>query len=160
MHDAITRYFDGEKLAGLVLIALGIVGFAGLAVLWRSSYRGALIPLGLMAVLQVAVGTGLYLRTDKQVAELRAQLDRSPAEYKSVEGQRMARVMRSFIIIEIVELTVLCIGIGLAFAFKQRETVFAVGLAVIAQGTIMLLFDLTAEARGRPYVAAIERLSS
>lgn len=159
MHEAITRYFDGEKLAGLVLVALGVVGFAGLAVLWRSSYRGALIPLGLMAVLQLAVGTGLYLRTDRQVAELRAQLDRSPAEYKSVEGQRMARVMRSFIVIELVELALLCTGIGLAFAFKQRETLFAVGLAIIAQSTVMLIFDLTAEARGRPYVEAITRLA-
>jgi len=160
MHEAITRYFDGEKLAGLVLVALGVVGFAGLAVLWRSSYRGALIPLGLIALLQLAVGTGLYLRTDRQVADLRAQLDRSPAEFKSVEGGRMAKVMRSFIVIEIVEIALLCVGIAIAFGFKQRETLFAVGLAILGQSAVMLIFDLTAEARGRPYVAAIERLTS
>jgi hypothetical protein len=53
-------------------------------------------PLAAVALIQLAVGGAVYLRTDGQVAALREQLASAPAEYQAEELQRMEKVAAWF----------------------------------------------------------------
>jgi hypothetical protein len=157
MHDALTSYFAGEKLGGLVAAALGLFALVAAAGLVRGSYRGAALPLGLVALLQLGVGGVIYFRTDAQVKSLRAELHRSPAAYKSIEAPRMAKVMRSFVMLETIEVILIAAGCALCLLYKHREGLLAAGMGLLFQASIMLIFDLVAEQRGQKYVQAIAR---
>lgn len=160
MQEAIARYFTAEKNWCLVLAIFGLLALAFCVFLFRTNFRAAVIPIGLVAFMQLGIGGGVYLRTDKQVDELRSTLERSPRKVQNIELPRMQKVMKSFISIEYIEIALIAAGIGLAFLFKERTGVFAVGLGLILQASLMLLFDLIAENRGAEYVAALKRLAS
>lgn len=68
--------FNGEKNAGLLLIGIGLVGIAAAAVFFQARWglRSLAVTLGVLALAQIALGVGLYLRTDPQVKGLIAQL--------------------------------------------------------------------------------------
>jgi len=161
MRDQLLTYFAGEKLGGIVAALLGVVALAVAIALVasRSSYRGMAVPLGLIALLELGVGIGVWARTEKQVATLLGELERAPAEMARAELVRMHTVMRNFRIIKIVELVVFVLGVVLTYAFARHPFAFAAGLGCIAQASVLLLFDLLAEHRAEPYVAALRALA-
>lgn len=157
MLDALTAYFTGEKHGALALMIIGGAALTAALVLLatKSDYRAMAIPLGLVAILQLAVGVGLYARTDPQVDALVEQHTAEPAALIAAEATRMDRVMKSFEVIKIVELALIAIGVALTYAFAHRPAIHAVGIGLIIQATTMLVFDLTAERRAVPYVDAL-----
>lgn len=153
--DPLQSYFDGEKQTALCCLALGLVAGASAVFLGRAagSFRAMAVPVALVGVLQIAIGVGLYLRTDPQVAALRAELAAEPAAGREKELARMQRVNRNFGIVEIAEATLLLIGLGLALFMRSRPAVMAVGMGILVQASVMLVFDLFAEQRARVYTA-------
>src|SRR5262245_2415472 len=125
MHDAMTIYFNGEKNAGLFLAAIGIVMFVGAAVLLRArpDYRAFAMTLGLLAIIEIAIGAGLYLKPDPQVSRLRAHLDADAAAFYADEGARMTRVQRNFVAIEYVEIALVLVSAIVAVARKDSYVV-------------------------------------
>lgn len=160
MQEALTRYFTAEKNWCLVLALFGLSALVFCVFLLRTNFRGAVVPIGLVALIQMGIGGGVYLRTDKQVEVLRNTLEKSPKKVQNLELLRMQKVMKSFVSIEYIEIALLVVGIGLALWFKERSGVFAVGLGLIFQSSLMLLFDLIAEHRGAEYVAALKSFGS
>lgn len=162
MLDTLTAYFTGEKHGAIALMILGGVALTACLVLvaTKSDYRAMAIPVGLVALLQVVIGVGLYVRTDPQVDALVAQHTAEPAAMVAAETARMDTVMRSFEIIKIVELVLIVVGVGLTHAFAHRPAIHAVGVGLIIQATVMLVFDLTAERRAVPYVEALHAVES
>src|SRR5262245_7422047 len=140
MHDAMTIYFNGEKNAGLFLAAIGIVIVVGATLLFRArtDYRSFAITLGLVALVEVAIGAGLYLKTDPQVGRLRAHLDSNAATFYADEGARMTRVQSNFVVIEYVEVALIVVGALVAVARKNSPTVTGIALGLLINAALLL----------------------
>jgi len=158
MHDALTIYFNGEKNAGLFIAVIGAAVIVAALVLFRAraDFRPFALTLGIVALVEIAIGVGLYLRTDPQVGRLRAQLDSSPSSFYTDEGARMARVQRNFVAIEYVEVALIIVTAIVAIARKSNATLTGVALGLLINAALLLAFDLIAERRGAVYLAAIE----
>jgi len=159
MLDVLTTYFDGEKNGGLFLAGLGILAIVAATILVRPRFglRSFAVTLIVLALIEIAIGAGLYLRTDAQVGRLASQLQSDPARFYAGEGARMDRVQRSFIIIQYVEIAVIAICAIMAFAFKRRPVTMGVALGLLIHAALLLAFDLIAERRGAVYLDAIRR---
>ncbi|MGH9969482.1 MAG: hypothetical protein ACREBG_17035 [Pyrinomonadaceae bacterium] len=70
MQDVMLTYFNGERNGGLLLIGIGIVGLAAAATFFQARWglRPFAVTLAVLALAEIALGLGLYLRTGPQVA--------------------------------------------------------------------------------------------
>jgi hypothetical protein len=98
-------------------------------------------------------------RTGRQASRLLAGLQRTPAQVKADELARMSRVNASFRLVEAAEVILIGAGVVLAVWLRARPPVMAVGLAVLLQATVMLVFDLFAERRADRYARWLRALS-
>ena len=155
MQDALMIYFNGEKDAGLFLAGIGIAELAAAVLLFRADLRSFAVTIGVLALAEIALGVGLYLRTDSQVGRLVSQLGAEPARFYTDEAARMARVQRNFVIIEYVELAFIIVSAVVAITQKGRPGLTGVALGLLVSGAFLLTFDLVAERRGEAYLAAI-----
>jgi len=162
MHDAMTIYFNGEKNAGLFIAAVGaaIVVAAVVLFLARADFRSFALTLGVVALAEIGLGVGLYLKTDPQVDRLRAQLDSNPSAFHTDERARMARVQRNFVVIEYVEVALILVTAFAAIARKSNATLTGVALGLLINAALLLAFDVLAERRGGVYLAALENPES
>jgi hypothetical protein len=157
MQDALSIYFDGEKYAGLLLagVAAGILVAAAVIFRGRTDLRSFAFTLAILALAEIALGLGLYLRTGPQVQRLAAQLGSDAPAFRSAEAARMARVQRTFVIVEYVEGAIIVVCAVVALTQKHRPVLTGVGLGLLIHGAVLLAFDAIAERRGAAYVAAV-----
>lgn len=157
MAEAMLRYFDGEKHGGVLLVAVGLVGLAAAALFFqpRWNLRSLAWTLAVLAILEIALGAGLCLRTGPQVRALLAQLDEDRSGFFAAEGERMGRVQRTFVVVEWIELAVIVVAAAAAVAAKSRPALAGVALGLLLNASFLLAFDLVAERRGAKYLAAI-----
>lgn len=167
MTAALQTYFQAEKKAGMLFMAVGIAAcwVAGMLFMKAAApfYVGMALPLLLVGIIQIAVGTTLTRRKDQQLDDLEKLLAADPAEFRQEELPRLAKVMRNFVVIRRVELGMVALGI-LLFVWQQ-EWLFSkgLGLGLVVQGATMLLADYFAEKRARVYqtfVAAIAPIAA
>jgi hypothetical protein len=158
MQDAMETYFTGERNAGLVLAVLGVVGLTAAVLLYpaRWGLRSFAVTLGVMAVIEIAIGVGLYARTGPQVSGLLALFGSDAARFFSTEGARMARVQRNFVIVEYAEVAVILLATVTALTLKHRLTLSGIALGLLLNTAVLLAFDVVAERRGAAYLAALE----
>src|SRR5262245_4954675 len=100
MNEALTTYFAGEKNAGAVLAVIGLLMGAGALLATRGLPKAFTYTLAVWALLELAIGVGLYLKTDPQVARLAALLANDAAAFYTTEQPRMATVQRNFVLLE------------------------------------------------------------
>ena len=157
MHDALTIYFNGEKYAGLVLAGAAVAAIVIAIVMFRAAgeFRSFAITLGVLALAEIALGAGLYLRTGPQVAHLEEQLRSSAPSFHAAESARMARVQRNFVVIEYVELCLIVATAIAAVWLKSKAGASGVALGLLINASILLAFDVFAERRGAQYVTAL-----
>ncbi|MBN1209828.1 MAG: hypothetical protein JXB05_33570 [Myxococcaceae bacterium] len=157
MQSQLLRYFTEEKVESALFVGVGVVAIAVSVWLWRtgSGYRGMAYPLIGVALIQLVVGGTVFLRTDGQVAALTAQLASDPAAYQAAEVARMEVVMRSFALYKVIELALFAVGVALTYVFRQKETLYAVGVGLVVQSSLMLVADLFAERRGDIYLEQV-----
>jgi hypothetical protein len=135
MHDALTTYFQGEKNAGLLIAGIGVGVLALAAVFYQPRWelRSFAMTLAVFALIEIAIGVGLYLRTGPQVASLVAQLGTDSMRFFADEGAQMARVQRNFVVIQYIELVVIVTAAIAAISFRNR---FALaGIALVSSVT-------------------------
>lgn len=157
MDQELARYFAAEKFESVFFIAAGVVAIAVSLWLWRTGdpFRGMGFPLVAIGLIQLGVGGGVFLRTDRQVAALRAQLASSPAEFKAAELPRMETVQRNFAIYKWAEIALLFIGVAMIVLLRRRELLYGVGLGLLIQAGLMLTLDVFAEHRGARYLEQV-----
>jgi len=157
MDEVLTRYFGAEKSESLLFIAIGIlaIGVSAWLLATRSPFRAAAWPLIAIAAIQIVVGSTVYFRTDKQVADLRATLKSGDA---SAEIARMTTVMRSFVLYRWIEIALAVAGLLMTLLARNSLHWRSAGMALAAQALIMLLLDLFAENRGQIYLDALQRM--
>jgi hypothetical protein len=157
MRDALMIYFNGEKNAGLFLAGAGVAIVAAAAVLFRarSDLRSLAVTLGVLALAEIALGAGLYLRTGPQVSRLVAELGSDAARFSSDEAARMVRVQRNFVVIEYVEVAIIIVSATAALVWKDRPAASGVALGLLISAAFLLAFDIVAERRGAMYLATL-----
>ncbi len=160
MTRAMEDYFEGERSAGTVFFGQGLISMGTSAFLFTRGdemSRGAAYPVAIVGTLEAVVGLGLAIRTSKQITERRAQISTAPAQFQRDEQKRMQRVIRQFVILEVVELASVATGIGLATAgeLNQKPFMTGVGAGLAVQGAAVLGLDFLAERRGARYLKAI-----
>ena len=158
MQDALMVYFDGEKNAGLLLAGIAVAVLIAAAIMFRArlDLRSFAVTLGVLAVAQMALGVGLYLRTDPQVIRLVEQLRSDATGFHSTERARMTRVQRNFIVVEYVELLIIIVTAATAVFQKTRPGLAGVALGLLISASLLLAFDLVAERRGAGYLASLD----
>jgi hypothetical protein len=158
MQEAVLVYFQGEKSAGIVLLCIGIASLVSAVIFYQPRYalRSFAITLAVFAFLEIAIGAGLYLRTDPQVGRLIQQLQSDSAGFYRDEQARMERVQRNFVVIQYIEVAVILISAAAALLLKNRMVLSGVALAFLIHAVILLAFDIVAERRGGVYLAEIQ----
>ena len=157
MQQAMHLYFDGEKNAGVLIAAVGAAIVVAAVVLFRGGpgLRSFAVTLGVVAVAEIALGVGLYLRTGPQVVRLEQQLQSAPAAFYSDEAVRMTRVQRNFVVIKYAEL-ILIAGAAMALlALNERPALAGVALGILISAPVLLAFDWFAERRGDVYLQTL-----
>lgn len=157
MSNALTIYFNGEKNAGLCLAGIGVVGLAAAALFFQARWnvRSFAITLGVMSLLEIAIGVGLYVKTGPQVAGLVASHAADAGRFFADEGARMAKVQRNFVMLEYTWIALIAASAVAAVALKARFRFTGVALGLLVNFTIILAFDLIAERRGAAYLSAL-----
>ena len=155
MSDALARYFAEEKQGSLVFVGFGVASVLAAILVARSPWKGALWPLLVLGLGAVVVGSTVYLRTDRQVAELQALLDRDPAELRARELPRLERIQRTFRVLKMAEIALVAAGLALTFVFSRGSTAYAVGIALAVEAAVLLGLDLLASRRADVYVDAL-----
>ncbi len=153
----IDGYFGAEKLASLLFIAVGALAIAWAVLLLRrrSRLRGMAIPLVAVALIQLAVGGTVYLRSDAQIARLQQQAREAPAEFKREEAARMRSVIANFELYRRIQIGLLALGMAIVVLLRNREFWFAFGLGLVLQAFAMLALDHFAVARAHSYFKAV-----
>ncbi|WP_291010939.1 hypothetical protein [Hydrogenophaga sp.] len=157
MINHMSSYFAAEKQESLIFIAVGLLAIGISVWLWMNGHRlkSMAYPLVVIALMQMAVGASVYLRTDTQLSTLSAQLNANPTALKAEETTRMQTVMKNFSIYKAVEMVLLIGGVGM-IAFLQRYDMAAgIGVGLVLQAAFTLTLDIFAEARGADYLSAM-----
>ena len=160
MVKEMTEYFFGEKQESLLFIAVGLIAIGVAVWLWASGHRLRFIavPLISIALMQLVVGTTVYLRTDTQLQTLVTQSQSAPAQFKQDDVVRMQTVMKNFNLYKTVEMVLLVLGVGLIGFFQRFDVAAGIGAGLVLQAGFTLALDLFAEARGQDYLSALNGL--
>lgn len=150
-------YLRRESAGSLLLVLVALGAFLLSFRLWGTPWAAAAFPLVAVGLVQLVVGGTILLRAPRQRRDLALRLVQEPAAYRAGELARMAKVMRDFRVYKAIELAVLAAGLLLLALLRDDPMWRAVGAGCAAQGVLMVALDLGAEARGRRYVAALER---
>ena len=160
MLPFILKYFRAEKDAGFYIIIVGAVIIALSVWLWWSGsrFRAMAIPLVVIAIIEVVVGSVIYLRTDKQIDTLTEQYYTDREAFAIAETTRMERIMSGFQIYKWIEMGLLVVGLGLIVVYRKRPVLIGVGMGLVIQAAIMLGFDNVACERAQVYLEALYRM--
>ena len=162
MKEEIVAYFLAEKRAAMILLAVGSVALAAAIALIaaKSSYRAMAWPLALIAIGELMIGSVLVARTDGQLAALLDQFAKAPAGMAHAELNRMGRVTRNFEVVKVIELLVFAGGVFVAYRSRSSDFGFAIGVGLIAQSSLLLVFDLIAARRAERYVELLRTVAT
>lgn len=158
----IEQYFVAEKQGSIFFLAFGII--AAIAALtcyfvWKTSFvKGMMIPLLIVGVIAVIIGTTVYKRSDADRQRNVYAYDLNPDELKQKEYPRMQKVMKSFKVIIVAEVLLLLVGAFLYFYFRQQETrqfVSGLGFGLLLMCVAALALDLSAQRRAAVYMKGL-----
>jgi hypothetical protein len=116
------------------------------------------VPLITIALMQLVVGTTVYLRTETQLQNLVIQSQSAPAQFKQDEVSRMQTVMKNFNIYKTIEMVLLVLGVCLIGFLQRFDVAAGLGAGLVLQAAFTLALDMFAEARGQDYLSALNGL--
>lgn len=161
----IEKYFIAEKQESLLFIGIGIAAIilAGLGLfLWKTQcWKGAAIPLVVIAVLQIIIGYTVYARSDNQRIDAVYKLDMNPQELINKEIPRMEIVNENFVTYRWVEIVFIIAGVILFFLYRtntDKQFFYGLGIALAIQAALMLGADYFAEKRASIYTTQLKTL--
>jgi hypothetical protein len=152
----ITDYFNAEKFESLFFVSVGVIAISAGIYFWVSLkepyYKGMAIPLILVALIQLVVGTTVYFRSPKDIVKVENIVRNEPEKIKTEEIPRMEVVMKNFVIYRYVEITLMVVGLLLFLYFPSQSFWKGVGVGLFVQAGLMLFLDYFAEKRGTEYL--------
>ena len=161
MMELLLAYFAAEKRDGILAFGAGLVALLASAwlVATRHPWRGATIPLTLIALVELAVAVSYLSRSAHIVPVLVGQLNEAPAALATAEVPRMTTAVRNFRITVVLEAVVLIAGVALALT-ARRDFWFAVGMGCLVQAAPLLVADTLGTRRATVYLDALKQLRS
>jgi hypothetical protein len=152
----VTDYFNAEKFESLFFVGVGIIAIALGIYFWfiikEPFYKGLAIPLVLVALIQLSVGSTVYFRSPKDILMVENLIIKEPFKIQTEEIPRMNVVMKNFVIYRWVEIALILVGIIMFFFFQPMSILKGIGLGLFIQASFMLLLDFFAESRGKTYL--------
>lgn len=150
------RYFKAERWESLVFLFFGIVtvGFAAWFLMYFNEdlLTGAAYPLFAVGVIQLFVGSTIFVRSPKDIARVTAYVMNEPKKLKTDELVRMEKVNKSFRLYRAIESALLIGGTALYFIMKNKDLFWCgIALGLIIQSGLMLVADNFAERRADKY---------
>ena len=118
------------------------------------------LPLAILGLVELIIGGVLLTRTDGQLAAVLNQFALAPADMAHSELARMAPVMRTFAIVLVGEIVVLTGGLVLTYTAGRSDFLYALGVGLVAQAGLLLVFDLFAVRRAAHYVELLRALGT
>lgn len=160
MINNLGSYFAAEKQESVIFISVGILAIAVSIWLWINGHRlkSMAYPLVIIGLMQMAVGSTIFFRTDSQVSALSTQLQQNPITMRVEESARMEAVMKNFSIYKAIEMILLITGVGIIIFLQQKDVAAGIGIGLILQSAITLTLDIFAEARSADYMSALDRV--
>jgi hypothetical protein len=157
----LAQYFVAERQGGFLLVALALAGFGLSAFLWfsRSAFLAMAWPLVVLGLFELIVGLAVALRTPEQIAALESGLATARTATVSAEIQRMDKVNRNFKVIKVAEVVCIVLGLLLAMLIPHSNAWAAVGLGLLLQASVLLVFDGFAHHRALFYTQWLQSLS-
>ena len=150
----LTAYFMAEKQGGWLLVALAIASLALASYLFatKSLFSAMAWPVLVLGGLELVIGGTVAVRTPSQIAELEAGLQHARTQTITAEIERMARVNNTFVIITKVEIGLIVAALLFVLVRPAPETLGAIGLGLLLQSAVLLVFDTIAHHRAVHYV--------
>lgn len=150
----LTAYFAAEKQGGLLLIALAVasLALAGYLFATKSLFSAMAWPVLVLGGIELVIGLTVAGRADAQVAEIEAGLQSRRTVTITTEIERMARVNGTFVLIKKVEMALIAVSLGFLILRPAPETLGAIGLGILLQSAVLLVFDTFAHHRAVHYV--------
>jgi uncharacterized membrane protein HdeD (DUF308 family) len=161
MLNALNNYFVAEKQESVIFIVVGLLAIVFSVWLWMNGLRlkSMAYPLVVIAMMQIVVGSTIYLRTDSQVSTLSTQLQVNPAALKTDETARMETVMKNFSIYKAIEMLMLIMGVVMIAFFQRHDVAAGIGVGLVLQAAFTLTLDIFAETRGADYLFMVQRMA-
>lgn len=161
MLNALNNYFVAEKQESVIFIVVGLLAIGFSVWLWMNGHRlkSMAYPLVVIAMMQIVVGSTIYLRTDSQVSTLSTQLQVNPAALKADETARMETVMKNFSIYKAIEMLMLIMGVVMIAFFQRHDVAAGIGVGLVLQAAFTLTLDIFAETRGADYLFVVQRMA-
>ncbi len=164
----IYKYFIAEKQESLLFLIIGIAAILLAVICWffiktnPLFFKGAVIPLLAIGIIQSVVGFTIYSKSDRQKADVAYSIGMEPVAFvKQKELPRMKTVMKNFVIYRWVEIAFILAGLVLIFIFRTnpgKTFWYGFGIALAIQAVIMLGADYFAEKRGKIYSKNLEEI--
>lgn len=160
----VTTYFTEEKIESLFFSIIGITSICLALIFWfiikYSFYKGLAFPFLLVGLIQIIVGTTVYISSPKDITRIEQLIRHEPQKIQTEELPRMEVVMKSFTIYKWIEIILILTGIILFILFYNSSQIFwkGLGLGIIIQAGLMLTLDIVAEKRALDYIEALSGL--
>ena len=150
----LTAYFTAEKQGGLLLIALAAASLALAIYLFatKSLFSPMAWPVLVLGGIELVIGVTVAGRAAAQIAEIEAGLQSKRTVTITAEVERMARVNGTFELIKKVEIALIAVSILFMIVRPAPDTLGAMGLGILLQSAVLLVFDTFAHHRAIHYV--------
>lgn len=159
----IEQYFLKEKRTGLFFLVAGLIGLSlstyFLLIDQGEFQRGIAIPFLAGGLIQVILGYGLYVHSDRQRIDNVYAYDMNPSKLQDHELARLEQKVRTFMLRRWIEYIGLAVGIALALVFcnsPQNMIYTGVGTGLLIQAIIMRIVDFFSERRMERYRKGIK----
>ena len=150
----LTAYFAAEKQGGLLLVALAVasLALAGYLFATKSLFSAMAWPVLVLGGIELVIGLSVASRADAQIAEIAAGLQATRTVTITTEVERMARVNGTFALIKKVEIALIAVSVLFLVVQPAPATLGSMGLGILLQSAILLVFDTFAHHRAIRYV--------
>lgn len=115
--------FVAEKQESVIFVVVDLLAIGFSLWLWMNGHRlkSMAYPLVMIALMQIVVGSTVYLRIHSLLSTLSRQLQAKPAALKAKQTARMEIVMKNFSIHKAIEMRLLIMGAGMIAFFPLND---------------------------------------
>ncbi|MBI3520037.1 MAG: hypothetical protein HY062_11855 [Bacteroidetes bacterium] len=155
--DAITTYFSEERIQSLCMGIIGVtailLALMFLFIIKYSFFKGLAVPLLMVGIIQLTVGTVVFVRSPKDLIRVQEFIEQYPQKIQTEELPRLEKVIHHFTIYKWIELSVMFMAIVLICVFYNSSQTFwkGLGLGLLLQAGLVFVVDVVSEKRAEVY---------
>ncbi|GEM_PF-4521146 len=157
MREEMRADAAGERREAVVATLAGLAALALALRLLGTPYAAAGIPLALVGAAQVMGAAAHFAAAGRRRERLAVLLAQDPGRFQHQEAARVGHALSALRFTLGFEALLLSVGAALAIALRASTPWLSVGLALAAEGAVLLLLDSWSGLRARAYFAHLQR---